>query len=64
MTLFAKKEISRVKVLGVRTAQETKVLATWNSTIYCVIVEYTDGSRELKELNAKEMSKLIQYIPI
>lgn len=33
MSLFQKKQIQRVKCLGVRTAEETKVLATYNRTI-------------------------------
>ena len=56
------KKISRVKVLGVRTAEETKVIATWNSTIYCLLVEYTNGDRSLIECNSKEMSDYLYYI--
>lgn len=59
-----KPEISRVKCLGVRTAEETKVLGTYNSTIYCFLVEYTDRSREICECeaNSKQIAKLINYI--
>lgn len=64
MALFQSKEITRVKVLGVRTEEETKVIATYNSTVYCLLVAYKDGSSELKEVNAKEMNKYIAYIPM
>ena len=59
---MSKKEIYRVKCLGVRTQHETKVFFTYNSTIYCIVVEYTDGSRELLELEAKKMGKYLEYI--
>ena len=51
-----------VVVLGVRTAEQTKVLATYNSTIYCLMIEYESGSRELVECNTKEMKKYLPYI--
>lgn len=54
--------VNRVKVLGVRTAEETKVLATYNSSIYCILIEYGDGRRELKECTTKEMASYIKYI--
>ena len=52
----------RVKVLGVRTAHETKVLATYNSSVYCILIEFDDGHRELKECETNEMSKYLKYI--
>jgi len=64
MGLFSAKEISVVKVLGVRTAEETKVLATVNSTIYCLLIVYTDGTRELEEVEAKFMKKYLEYIEV
>ena len=67
MGLFSMKptqEIAKVKVLGVRTAEETKVFATYNSAVYCVLVEYTDGTRALDECDAKGMSKYLDYIDI
>lgn len=62
MGLISSIKISRVKVLGVRTAHETKVLATYNSSIYCILIEHADGSRELKECTTKEMTPYIKYI--
>lgn len=56
------KEIRDVKVLGVRAAQDTKVLATYNSTIYCLAVLYVDGSRELVEVGAKSMEKYLRFL--
>jgi len=58
------KQIERVRVLGVRTAEQTKVLATYNSSIYCILILYINGQRELKECDAKEMGKYIDYIKI
>lgn len=58
------KQIERVRVLGVRTAEQTKVLATYNSTIYCILILYTNGQREMKECNSKEMEKYLDYIRI
>nr|DAR41401.1 MAG TPA: hypothetical protein [Caudoviricetes sp.] len=60
MSLFAKKEIYRVKYMGVRTAEQTKVLGTYNSSMYCFLVEYTDGSRALLDYEAKD--KALQEI--
>lgn len=58
------KQIERVMVLGVRAAEQTKVLATYNSSIYCILILYSNGARELREVNTKEMEKYIQYINI
>ena len=58
------KQIERVRVIGVRTAEQTKVLATHNSTIYCLLILYNNGERELKECSAKEMGKYLDYIKI
>ena len=60
--MFGAKKIQAVKVLGVRTAEETKVLATYNSTIYCLLVIYSDNSRELLELPYKKMAQYVPYI--
>lgn len=62
MGLMDSKTIRRVKVLGVREGEQTKVFATHNTTVYSVLVEYMDGHRELDECEAKEMGKYIKYI--
>ena len=51
-----------VVVLGVRTAEQTKVIATYNSTVYCLMVEYENGSRNLVECDTKEMKKYLPYV--
>lgn len=58
------KSVSRVKVLGVRTAADSKLLATYNYGIYCLLVEYDDGSREIveAELGSNELEFYIDYI--
>ena len=60
--MFGVKKIQAVKVLGIRTAEETKVLATYNSSVYCILVIYNDGSRELLELPYKKMGQYVPYI--
>lgn len=57
------KEIKKVKFLGVRTAEQTKILGTHNSSLYCLIVQYTDDTRVLIECDSKEFqNKYINYI--
>lgn len=60
--MFGAKKIQAVKVLGVRTAEKTKVLATYNSSVYCCLVIYNDGSRELLEVPYKKMAQYVPYI--
>lgn len=65
MGLFNKpesKQIAKVKVLGVRTAENTGIFATYNSAVYCVLVEYNDGTRAVDECSAKGMEKYLSYI--
>lgn len=60
----AEKAIQRVNILGVRTGEETRVMATYNSTVYSLLILYTDGTRSLKEVQTKDMGQYLQYIPI
>lgn len=68
MALFAKKpvppSIRRVKFMGVRTAEETKILGTYNSSMYCFLIEYDNGERKLVEYQAddKALPELLGYI--
>lgn len=67
MALFQKqaqpqKIIAKVKVLGIRTAMQTKTFYEENSTQYSILVLYTDGTRELLELSSKQMTNYINYI--
>ena len=64
MGLFTSKTAVRAVVLGVRTAEETKVLATYNSAMYSLLVEYSDGSRDILELDAKGMKQYLKLIPM
>lgn len=50
--------IKKVKVLGIRTAEETGVFATWNFTMYSVLIIYDNGKREVVE--CKSDSKLFK----
>lgn len=56
--------ISRIKIVGVRTAQQTKVMATYNYGIYSLLIEYTDGHRGLVEVEAdsRDMKTYLPYI--
>lgn len=63
MALFSSSKTAvRAMVLGVRTAEQTKVLATYNSAMYSLLVEYNDGSREILELDAKGMAPYLSLI--
>ena len=50
--------------MGIRTAEQTKVLATYNSTLYCFLVEYDNGDRAILEYHAgdKEIKELLYMI--
>lgn len=58
------KKLASVHVLGVRAGDQTRVLATYNSTIYCLLLCYSNGERELAEVATKDMSKYLNYIEI
>lgn len=62
MGLFDKRKITRVKCLGIRTAENTGIFATYNSAVYAIVIEYDDGTRELEEISGKQMVKYLQYI--
>lgn len=64
MGFLSNNGIKCVVVLGVREGEQTKVLATYNSTVYCLMIEYMNGSRELVECESKEMKKYLPYIYI
>lgn len=57
------KKIQKVKLLGIRTAEQTKVFSTINSSMYCMIVLYTDGTKELVECESKEFqAKYLNFV--
>ena len=56
--------IKSVTVIGTRTGEQTKIFATYNFTIYSLLVEYESGKREVieTEANSKQFNELIKYI--
>ncbi len=62
MAICKSRTPTKAVVLGIRTAENTRVLATVNSTMYALLVEYSDGSRELLELDAKGMAPYLSLI--
>ncbi|MEA5050217.1 MAG: hypothetical protein VB021_01950 [Oscillospiraceae bacterium] len=59
MGLFAKKTIVRVKCLGVRAGEQPKAV---NNTIYCLLLEYSDGTRGVVDCDAKSVAQYVQYL--
>lgn len=59
-----KKQIQRAKIIGVRTAEDTKTLVTVNYGVYCFLVEYTDGTCGVAESKPGEnhWSELMQHV--
>ena len=63
---FSTENISKVKLVGTRTGQETKILATYNFTVYSFLVIYKDGSRQMIECTteSKEFDALMQLADV
>lgn len=59
-------KIVTVKILGTRTGEETRILATYNFTIYSFLVLYESGKRDVIECkkDSDEFNELIKYIDI
>lgn len=59
-----RREIRRVKIIGVRTAEETRGLGNVNFGIYSFLIEYGDGSVGIREaqLGRPEMAELLAYV--
>lgn len=57
---------TKVKVLGVRTSEETKGTKNYLKTRYCLLVEHDDGSRSIYEYNRSnpELESLLYLIPM
>jgi len=53
----------KVKVLGVRLGRETKGSTVYNSTWYCLLVEFEDGNRELHEYRSSD-PELHAFLPL
>lgn len=59
-----KPKIKSAKVLGVRTAEQTKILATYNYTVYSILIIYEDDTREVIECDgdSAEFKELLPYM--
>lgn len=59
-------KIKTVQLLGTRTGEETRVLATYNFTLYSFLVVYQSGKREVIECKngSDEFNELIKYIKV
>ncbi len=59
-------KIVAVKILGTRTGKETRVLATYNFTIYSFLVLYENGKRDVIECkkDSNEFNELIKHIDV
>lgn len=62
--LYNGKKVQRVKVIGVRTAEETKIMATYNYGVYSFLVQYEDGTVEIAEEQMKSagMKTLLRFV--
>lgn len=54
MGFLSGKKIVRTLIVGVRTAQDTKMFATYNYGVYSFVVEYDNGSREIVEVKGND----------
>jgi hypothetical protein len=62
--IYNGKEISRTKVLGVRTSMKSGVLSEVNSGVYAFLIEFTDGSHEIAEegYNSARFKQFVSFI--
>ncbi len=62
--LFPDENIATVKVLGIRTGQETRVFATYNFSIYSLLITYKNGKKQVVECQAdsNEFQKYLPYL--
>lgn len=60
------REITTVDVLGMRAGEETRILATYNFTVYSLMITYADGEREVVECQSDSsiFKKLLPYINV
>ena len=55
-------DVVRVKVLGVRTAIDSKLFGTVNYGIYSLLLERKNGKYEVIEVEYKDMDRYAKYI--
>ena len=55
-------KVKRVKVLGVCSVAETKVLATEISLMYSLLVEHENGDVEIVEVRSQHIQRYAKYI--
>lgn len=55
-------KINRVKVLGVRTEVDVRVLWHVNYSVYSLLIEFQNGDRKLIEVRLDKMDKYLPYI--
>ena len=61
----SKDPIKRVKVLGVRTGEFSTGFRRKVGTIYCLVVEYEDGTRDLVDCDMEDFhERFIDYIDL
>ncbi len=60
--IFPDENIETVKVLGIRTGQETRVFATYNFSIYSLLITYKNGKKQVVECQA-DSSEFQKYLP-
>ena len=63
MGIFSSPTVSRVKVLGIRTGMESKAFSNVNFWIYTLLVEYSNGARDIIEVDRlSDLKKYANYM--
>lgn len=65
-TSYNGKTVVAARIVGVRTAQDTKVLATYNYGVYSILVQYDTGEVELVEeqFGSPGLKILVKYMQV
>ena len=64
MDKFKPKPVKLAKIIGVRTAEQSKALSDVNFGVYSFLVECTDGTVEVREAayRSDAFNELMQYV--
>lgn len=63
MGIFSSPTMVRVKVLGIRTGMESKAFSNVNFGIYTLLVEYSNGARDIIEVDRlSDLKKYANYM--